>query len=37
MWGKYYKLRTSPEFKAEWHKFLEMPVVKQQLLSACDS
>jgi len=30
MWGEYHKLRTSPEFKAEWHKFLEKSVSKQQ-------
>ena len=30
MWGEYHKLRTSPEFKAEWHKFLEKSVVNQQ-------
>jgi len=30
MWGEYHKLRTSPEFKVEWHKFLETAVVKQK-------
>jgi len=34
MWGEYHKLRTSPEFKAEWHKFLETSVMKQQPMVA---